>query len=53
MLCNKIQPQNLILEKIFKCFLPFMGMVAILFDGAKLFEYIGNTFLTEGPCEIW
>ena len=26
-----------------------MGMAAILFDGAKPFEQIGSTILTEGP----
>ena len=30
-------------------FLPYMGMTAILFDGAEPFEQIGNTLLTEGP----
>ena len=28
-----------------------MGMVVILFNGAELFEQIGNTLSTEGP--IW
>ena len=30
-----------------------MGMVAILFNGVEPFEQIGNTILTESPCEIW
>ena len=37
-------------------FLPYLGMAAILFDGAAIlfdgaesFEQTGNTLLTEGP----
>ena len=30
-----------------------MGMATILFDDVEPFEQIGNTILTEGPCEIW
>ena len=36
-------------EEDFKCFLPYMGMVAILFNGAEPFEQIANTPLTECP----
>ena len=40
----------LVLEKkIFKCFSPYMGMAAILFKNAELFEQIDNMPLTEGP----
>ena len=39
----------LVLEKkIFKYFLPHMGMAAILFNGAEPFEQILNTPSTEG-----
>ena len=38
-------------EEDFKCFLPYMGMVAILFNGAEPFEQIANTPLTE--CPVW
>ena len=50
MLYTKIQPKAfLVLEKKnFKSFffLPYMGMAAVLFDGAELFEQIGNDLLT-------
>ena len=36
-------------KKIFKCFLPYMGMGAILFNGVEPFKQIVNTLLTEGP----
>ena len=41
--------------KDFQEFLPYMymDMVAILFYCAEPFEQIGNTLLTEGPCENW
>ena len=29
--------------------LPYMSIAAILYDGAKQFEQIGNTLFTEGP----
>ena len=39
----------LVLEKkILNFFLPYMGMVAILFNDAETFEQIDNTPLTEG-----
>ena len=51
MLYTKIQPQSFLGygEGDLKVFLPYMDMIAILFDGAKPFEQIGNTLLTEGP----
>ena len=55
MLYTKIQPQSLLGsgEKDFQEFLPYMDMVAILFNWAEPFEQIGNTLSREGPCEIW
>ena len=40
MLYTKIQPQSFLGsgEEDFQEFLPYMGMAAILFDGAELFE---------------
>ena len=35
-------------KKIFKCFLPYMGLAAIVFNDAEPFEQIFNTLLTEG-----
>ena len=40
-------------EEDFQEFLPYMDMVAILFNCAVPFEQIVNTLLKEGPCEIW
>ena len=52
MLCNKSLEAFLVLEeKIFKHFLPYMGMVAILFNDAEPSEQIDNTPWTEGP--VW
>ena len=40
----------LVLEKnISKCFSPYTGMAAILFNDAEQFEQIDNTPSTEGP----
>ena len=42
----------LVLEKkIFKCFSPYMGMAAILFNDAERFEQIDDMPMTEGT--IW
>ena len=51
MLYTKIQPQSFLGSggEYFYVFLPYMGMAAILFDGAEPFEQIGNTLMTEGP----
>ena len=39
MVYNKIQPWNLLGSgEDFKCFLPYMGMAAILFNDAERFE---------------
>ena len=48
MLYTKIQPQSFLHsgEEDFYVFLPYMGMVAILFNCAEPFEQIGNTLLT-------
>ena len=44
MLYIKIQPQSFVIQKkIFKCFVLYMGMAAILFKGAEPFERISNT----------
>ena len=55
MLYTKIQPQSFLdsVVVIFYFFIPYMGMAAILFNGAELFEQIINTLLTVGLCEIW
>ena len=55
MLYTKIQPQSFLGsgEEVFQVFLPYMDMAAILFNGAEPVEEIGNTLLTEVPCEIW
>ena len=49
MLYTKIQPQSFLGsgEEEFQEFLPYMDMAAILFNGTKPFEQIGNTLLTE------
>ena len=51
MIYTKIQPQNLLGsgKEDLKCFLPYMDMTAILFNGAEIFEQIVNTLFTEGP----
>ena len=51
MLYTKIQPQSFFgsEEEDFYVFLPYMGMVAILFNGAEPFKQIINTLLTESP----
>ena len=36
-------------KKSFKCFLPYVGMAAILFNDSKPLEKIDNNPLTEGP----
>ena len=58
MLCNMIQPRSFLgfgeedlLINLVKMFLPYMSMVAILFNSAELFEQIGNTHSTEGPMQ--
>ena len=44
----------LVLEKkIFKFFLPYIGMAAIFFNDAELFEQIDNTLWQKALCEIW
>ena len=50
MLYTKIQPQSFLGsgKKNFQEFLPYIDMVAILFNCAEPFEQIGNTLLTEG-----
>ena len=55
MLNTKIQPQSFLRsgEEDIQEFLPYMDMADILFNWAETFEQIGNTFSTEGPCEIW
>ena len=46
MLYTKIQPQSFLGSgEDFQVFLSYMGMAAILFDGEKPFEQIGNTLL--------
>ena len=50
MLYTKIQLEAfLIQEKIFKCFLPYMGMAAILFNDAYPFEQIDSTPFDRRP----
>ena len=51
MLYAKIQPKSFLgsEEEDFKEFIPYMDMAAILISGAKPFEQIGKTLLTEGP----
>ena len=46
----KIQHQSFLGsgEEDFEVFLPYMGMAAIVFNGAEPFEKIGNTLSTEG-----
>ena len=49
MLYTKIQPQSFLgSQKDFYEVLPYMDMVAILFNGAEPVEQIGNTLSTEG-----
>ena len=50
-LCFTTAPQrSLVLEKkIVKCFSPYMGMAAILFNDAGRFSQTDNTPSTEGP----
>ena len=50
MLCNKIQPWSFLGsgEEDFKCFSPYMGTAALLFNDAERFEQIDSTPLTEG-----
>ena len=54
MLCTKIQRQRVLSsgEEVLSV-LPYMGMAAILFNGAQPFEQIINILWTEYPCEIW
>ena len=49
MLYTKIQPQTFLgsWEEDFSEILPYMGMAAILFNGAELFEQIINTSSTD------
>ena len=53
MLYTKIQPQSFLVSREDEFqgffFLPYMGVAAILFNGAEPFESIINTPLTEGP----
>ena len=50
MLYNMIQPQSLLGSgEDFIVFLLYMGMAAILFNGAEQFEQIVNTLSTESP----
>ena len=53
MLCNKIQPWSFFGSgnEDFKCFSPYMGMAAILFNHAEWFEQIDDMPSTEGP--VW
>ena len=53
MLYTKIQPQSFLStgEEDFKVFVPYMGMVAILFNDAKQFEQSVN-IPAKAPCEI-
>ena len=55
MLYTKIQPQSFLGsgEEIFLSILPYIGMAAILFSNAKLFEQIVSTTWQKTPCEIW
>ena len=56
---TKIQPRFspkaflVMQKKIFKCFLPYMGMAAILFDVEEPFEQIAKPFWQMAPYEIW
>ena len=54
MLYTKIQPQSFLGSgEVFWEFLPYMDMLAILFNCAEPFEQICNTLSTYGQCEIW
>ena len=49
---TKIQPWSFLdsrEEDFWVFFLPYMGMVEILFNDAELFEQIDNSPSTEGP----
>ena len=47
MLHTKIQPKTF--QSLEKNVLPYMGMAAILFNGAEPFNQIVNILSTEGP----
>ena len=50
MLYTKISLEAfLVLKKNFRCFLPYTGMMAILFNDEELYEQIDNMPSTEGP----
>ena len=50
MLYTKIQPQSFLgFEEDLKCFLPYIGLVAILFNGVEPIEQIDNIPSTKGP----
>ena len=55
MLYTKIQSQRFLGsgEEHFKCFLPYMGMAAILLNSAEPFEHLTIPLWQETPCEIW
>ena len=54
MLYTKILPPSFFGSiEHFQEVLPYIDMADILFNCAELFEQIGNTLSTEGPCEIW
>ena len=51
MLFTKIRPQSFLSpgEEDFLSVLPYMGIAAILLNGAEPFKQTVNIFLTEGP----
>ena len=51
MLYTKIQPWSFLGsgEEDFYVFLLYMGMAAVLFNGAEPFKQIDNILLTKGP----
>ena len=54
MVYTKIQPQIFLgSTEDFQAFLPYMGIAAILFNGAEPFKKNCQYLSTEGPCEIW
>ena len=57
MLFTKIQPQSFLgSEEDLKCFLPYIGLVAILFNDVEPVEQTDNIPSTKGKkalCEIW
>ena len=55
MLYIKFQPQSFLVsgEEHIKCFLPYIGIATILFNGTESFNQIVKTFSTEGPFKIW